>query len=85
MADRERKLYSVGDAIEEIFTDQDTDNDNFDFWSDVECCPDSEDVSANGENDMEDNSLVLPPSNFSQDVATFSNAQEGNCFTARTM
>ena len=36
-------------------------------------------------NDMEDNSFVLPPSNFSQDVETVSNDQEGNCFTTRIM
>ena len=28
MADRGRKLYSIGEAIEAIFTDQDSDNDN---------------------------------------------------------
>ena len=43
MADRERKLYSVGEAIEAIFTNQDSDNYNFDCGSDVEYCPDSED------------------------------------------
>ena len=46
--------------------------DNIDCGSHVECCPDSEDDSANEENDMED-SFVLPPSNFSQDVETVSN------------
>ena len=60
MAHRERKLYSVGEVIEAIFTDQDSDNDNFDCGSDVEYCPDSEDDSANEENDMEDGSFVLP-------------------------
>ena len=75
----ERKLYSVGEAIGAIFTDQESDNDNFDCGSDVEYCPDSEDVSANEENDMEDDSFVLPPSNFSQDVETVSSDQEGNC------
>ena len=85
MADRGRLHYSVGEAIEAIFTDQDSDNDNFDCWSDVEYCPDSEDGSANEENDMEDDSFVLPPSNFSQDGETVSNDQEGNCFTAKNM
>ena len=85
MADRERKLYSVGEAIEAIFTDQDSANDNFDCRSDVEYCPDSEDDSANEENDMEDDTFVLPPSHFSQDVETVSNDQEGNCFTNRIM
>ena len=47
MADRGRKLFSVGEAIEAIFTDQDSDNDKFDCESDVEYCPDSEDVLAN--------------------------------------
>ena len=60
MADIERKLYSDGEAIEAICTDQDSDNDNFDCGSDVEYCPDSEDVSANEKNDMEDDSFVLP-------------------------
>ena len=52
-----------------------------------EYCPDSEDVSANEENesDMEDDSFVLPPSKFSQDGETVSNDQEGNCFTTRIM
>ena len=56
-------FFSVGEAIEAIFADQDSDNDNFDCGSDVEYCPDSEDVSANEENesDMEDDSFVLPP------------------------
>ena len=85
MADRGRKLFSAGEAVEAIFTDQDSDNDNFDCVSDVEYCPDSEDVSANGENDMEDNSFVLSPSNFSQDGETVSNDHEGNCFTTRIM
>ena len=53
MADRGRKLYSVGEAIEAIFTDQDSDNDNFDCGSDVEYCLYSEDVSANEENDIQ--------------------------------
>ena len=44
MADRGRKLFSVGEAIEAIFIDQDSDNDNFDCGSDVVYCPDSEDV-----------------------------------------
>ena len=81
----EKKLYSVGEAIEAIFTDQDSDNDNFDCGSDVEYCPDSEDDSANEENDKEDDSFVFPHSNFSQDVGTVSNDQEGNCFTTRIM
>ena len=85
MADRGRKLFSVGEAIEAIFTDQDSDNDNFDCGSDVEYCPDSEDVSDNEENDMEDDSFVLPPSKFSQDGVTVANYQEGNCFTTRIM
>ena len=87
MADRGRKLFSVGEAIETIFADQDSDNDNFDCGSDVEYCPDSEDVSANEENesDMEDASFVLPPSKFSQDEETVSNDQKGKCFTTRIM
>ena len=87
MADRGRKLFSVGQATEAIFTDQDSDNDNSDCLSDVEYCPDSEDVSANeeNENDMEGDSFVLPPSKFSQDGETVSNDQEGNCFTTRLM
>ena len=87
MADRGRKLFSNGEAIKAIFTDQDSDNDNFDCGSDLEYCPDSEDDSANeeNENDMEDDSFVLPPSKFSQDGKTVSNDQEGNCFTTRIM
>ena len=85
MADRGRKLFSVGEAIEAIFTDQDSDNDNFDCGSDAEYCPDSEDVPANEENYMVDDSFVLPPSKFSQDGETVSNNQEGNCFTTRIM
>ena len=41
MADRGKKLFSVGEAIEAIFTDQDSDHDNFDCGSDVEYCPGS--------------------------------------------
>ena len=87
MVDRGRKLFSAGEAIEAIFTDQDSDNDNFDCGSDVEYCPGSEDVSANEENEsvMEDDSFVLPPSKFIQDGETVSNDQEVNCFTTRIM
>ena len=83
MTDRGRKPFSVGEAIEAIFTDQHSGNDKFDCGSDVEYCPDSEDVSANEENDMEDDSFILPPSTFSQDGKTVSTDQEGNCFTTR--
>ena len=85
MGDRDSKLYSVGGAFEAIFTDQDSGSDNFDCGSYVEYCPESEDVSANEENGMEDNSFVLPPSNLSQDVETVSNDQEGNSFATRIM
>ena len=87
MADRGRKLFSVEEAIEAIFTDQDSDNDNFYYGSDVEYCPDSEDISVNEEkeNYMEDDSFVPPSSKFSQDGETVSNDQEGNCFTTRIM
>ena len=77
------KAFSDGEAIEAIFTDKESDN--FDCGSNVEYCPDSEDVSANEENYMEDDSFVLPPSNFSQYGVTVSNDQEGNCFTNRIM
>ena len=68
MADRERKLYSVGEAIEAFLWI--SDNDNFDCGSDVEYCPDSEHDLANEENNMEDDSFVMPHSNLSQDVKT---------------
>ena len=79
------EAFSVEEAIEAIITDQDSDNDNFDCGSDGEYCPDSEDVSANeeNENDMEDDSFVLPPSKFGQDSETVSNDQEVNCFATR--
>ena len=35
MADKGRKVYSVGETIEAMFTDQDSDNNNFDSGSDV--------------------------------------------------
>ena len=44
-----------------------------------------EEVSANEENDMEDDSFGLPPSKFSWDGETVSNEQEGNCFTTKIM
>ena len=62
MAHRGRKLYSIVEAIEAIFTDQGSDNDKFDCGSDVEYCPNSEDDSANEENDMEADNFVLPTS-----------------------
>ena len=70
MADRGRQLYLV-EATEAIFTNQDSDNDNFDCGSDIEYCPDSEDVSANEENDMEDDSFVLPTSTLARMVKLF--------------
>ena len=71
LADRGRKLYSVGETIEAIFTDQDSDNDNFDCGPDVEYCPDSEDVSAIEENDTEDDSFVLPHQTVARMVKLF--------------
>ena len=85
MADRDRKLYSVGEAMEAMFTDQDSKNGYFNCGSDVEHCSGSVDDSANEENDIEDDCFVLPPSNFSQNVETVSNDQEVNCFTNKIM
>ena len=87
MAGRGRKLFSVGEAIEAVFTDQDSDNEILIVDQSVEYCPDNEDVSANeeNENDVEDDRFFLPPSKFSQDDETVSNDQEGNCFTTRIM
>ena len=65
------RLFSVGEAIEAIFTDQDSDNDSFDCGSDVEYCPDSEDVSANEEMTWKMTALFYPLQSLARMVKLF--------------
>ena len=46
MPKRSRKRYTVGEVLETVFVDKDSDNYNFDGGYDLECVPDSEDDSA---------------------------------------
>ena len=87
MADRGRKLFSVGEAIEAIFADQDSDNDNFDCGSDVEYCPDSEDVSANEEMKVtwKMTALFYPLQSLARMKKLFQMTKKYNCFTTRIM
>ena len=79
MAERGRKRYTVGEALEAVFADKDSDNENFDFGSDVEFVPDSEDDLACEESDVDD-SIIMPHSSYSQDVKNVSRNLSGTYF-----
>ena len=85
MIDKERKLYSVGEAIEAILQTKTVTmtilivNQMLNIVLMVKMSQLMKQM------DMEDDSFVLPPSNLSQDVDTVSNDKEGNCFSTRIM
>ena len=70
MAERSRKRYTVGEVLEAVFADKDSDNEHFDCGSDVEIVPDSEDDSTCEESDV-DESIIMPHSSYSQDIKMF--------------
>ena len=55
MAERGKKKYSVGEALEAIFEDEDSNDDQFDCGSDAEIVPDS----AESENDSDLDSQIV--------------------------
>ena len=52
MASRSKKLFTVSEALESIFADNDSDNENFDCGSDLEAISDSEDESLSEDSDL---------------------------------
>lgn len=77
MADRGRKKLTTGEAIEAIFADQDSDNDQFDCGSDVEDILHSENDSASEESELDD-SITLPHTSYTQTIEKVSKDFTGN-------
>ena len=76
MAERGRKRYTVGEVLEAVFADKDSDNENFDCGSDVEFVHNSEDDSGCEESDVDD-SIIMPHSSYNQDVKNISRNLSG--------
>ena len=70
MAERGSKKYTAGEALEAIFADEDSGDENFDCGSDVEYVLDSENESESGESDLGD-SLALPSTSYSLNKEKF--------------
>ena len=66
MAAGGRKLFSTREAIESIWADNDSGNENFDCGSDFEDIPDTEDELQSEESDL-DSSLAIPQCEMSQE------------------
>ena len=79
MAERGRKQYILGEVLEAVFADKDSDNKNIDCGSDVEFVPDSEDDSACEESDVDD-SIIIPHSSYCQHVKNVSRNLSGTYF-----
>ena len=54
MADRGRKRFTAGEVLEDIFTDQDSDNENYHCGSDTGSIVNYENNSASEESDLDD-------------------------------
>ena len=62
-----KKRYSVGEALEAVFADEDSGDENFDCGSDAEVIPDSENDSCCEDSDLDD-SINMPSSTHMQEV-----------------
>ena len=80
MADRGRKRFTAGEVLEAIFTDQDSDNENYDCGSDTESIVNDENNSASEESDLDD-SITLPNETSSQTTESVSGALKGNFYS----
>ena len=80
MADRGRKRFTAGQVLEAIFTDQDSDNENYDCGSDTESIVNDENNSASEESDLDD-SITLPNETSSQTIESVSGALKGNFYS----
>ena len=79
MADRGKKRYSVGEALEAVFADEDSGDENFDCGSDAEVIPDSENDSCCEDSDLDD-SINMPSSTHMQEVEEASRSLIGTYF-----
>ena len=59
MAERISNRFSAGEALEDIFADEDSEDENFNCGSDIEYVLNSENESASKESDLDD-SITLP-------------------------
>ena len=80
MADRGRKRFTAGEVLEAIFTDQDSDNKNYDCGSDTESIVNDENNSVSEESDLDD-SITLPNETSSQTIESVSGALKGNFYS----
>ena len=70
---------TVGEVLEAVLADKDSDNENFVSESDVEFVPDSEDELACEESDLND-SIIMPHSSYSQHAKNVSRNLSGTYF-----
>ena len=79
MAERRSKKNTAGEALEAIFADEGSGDENFDCGSDVEYVPDSENKSESGGSDLDD-SLVLPSTSYILNKEKVSQTLAGNFY-----
>ena len=78
MAAGRRSLMNLQEAVESIFADNDSDNENFDCGSDFEAEPDSEDLQTE-DSDLDD-SLVASQDNTQRELSSPQESSEGTFF-----
>ena len=79
MAGRVSKRFRAGEALEAVFAEEDIEDKNFDYGSDIEYVCSSENKSASEESDLDD-SIALPNSSYSKSTEKISEAFAGNFF-----
>ena len=77
IAGRVGKRFNAGEALEAIFADGDSSDENFDFRSDIKYVPNSENKSASKESDL-DESIALPNRSYNESTEKVSEAFAGN-------
>ena len=76
MAERGKKRYKLSEAVEAIYADEDSENENYDCGSDVDFVSNSEDESVSEESDL-DVSLTLPKEKSTVDEENFTRSLIG--------
>ena len=71
-----RERYTLGEYLEPLFTDKDSENKNYDYESYVEFVPGNEDDSTCKESHLDD-SMVMPHSSYRQDLEIVSRKVSG--------
>ena len=74
-----RRLLNLQEAVESIFADNDSDNENFDCGSDFEAEPDSEEDLQTEDSDLDD-SLVASQDNTLRELSSPQERSEGTFF-----